>query len=102
VYVPSMPLELLHPSELSLATGRFHGRFHFGAHPTVTVVSGILGSWISGSERLSLGHINMHSNHGKPDGAYLVGWKIVLRAQLDVKRQRSNRSHWESVVEIQR
>jgi hypothetical protein len=106
VYVLLMPLQLLDPSELSLATGEFHGRFHLGAHTTVTVVSGILDSWVtvfSSSQGLSLGQINMHSNHGKPNRACLAGWEIVLRAQLDVKRQsRSNRGHWESVVEVQR
>lgn len=107
VYFPSMPLELLDPSEFFLATGRFQGRFHLGAHTTlmrVIVGSGISDSWMfSSSQRRSLCRINMRSNHGRPKRAYLAGWRIVLRAQLDVKRQsRSNRGHRESVVEVQR
>ena len=98
VYVLSMPLEFLDPSKLSVA--RCTGRFHLETHATVTAVSGILGCWIfPSSQRLSLGRINMQSIHGQPDGACLVGWEIVLRAQLDAGR---NRGHWKSVVEVQR
>jgi len=99
VYVPSMPVELLDPSELCPATGMFH----LGAHTTVTVVSGILdSSMFSSSQRLSLGHMNMHSNHGKHNRACLVGWEIILRAQLDVKRRSRIRGQRERVVEAQR
>lgn len=101
VYVLSMALDLLGPCKHSLAS--FAGRFYLGAHTTVAVVSGILGSrTFSGSQRLVLGHINMHSNHRKPVGACLAGWEIVLRAQQrDVNRPR-NRGHWGSVVDVQR
>lgn len=104
VNVLSMPLQLLDPFKPSLRLAIRAGRFRLGAaHTTVTVVSGILDCWMfSSSQRPSLGHINMHSNHGKPNGAYLVRWKIVLRAQLEVNRQSRNRGHWESVVEVQR
>lgn len=51
VYVLLMPLVLLDPSELFLATGKFH----LGAHTTFAVVSGILDSWMfSSSQRPSL------------------------------------------------
>jgi hypothetical protein len=98
VYVLLMSPELLDPSELSLATDMFH----LGAHTTVTVVSGISDWMFFSSQRPGLGHINMHSNHGKPNRACLVGWKIVLRTQLDVKRRSRNRGHRERIVEVQR
>lgn len=75
VFFLSVPLELLDPSKLSLArrAGRFH--LHLGAHATVTVVSGILFCCMFSSlQKLSLENIiNIHSNHGKPNGACLIG-----------------------------
>lgn len=61
VFVLSMAPELLGPFKPFLASCAGRLGFHLGAHTEpVTVVPGILGSvMFSGSQRLSLGHINM-------------------------------------------
>lgn len=79
VYFLLMPLELLDPPKLFRA--KCAGNFHLGKHtvPAPTVASGTSNCcMLSSSQRLRLEHVSMHSNHGKPNVAYLVGWIIVL------------------------
>jgi hypothetical protein len=76
VHIPLMPLELLDPVKVSLASCAvrfllgggflFGSRFLLGAYTAITVVSGILDRWMfSSSQRLSLEYINVQPESRK-------------------------------------